>query len=236
MIDFIHLQAQLRHAVSARIGSGQISGLALARRTGFQQAHISNFIHSRRGLSLEGMDRIMKELHLTVLDLIPTGDLSTYSGSAADREYEGIALVDASALLEPIPPQARIHEHLKFKRTFLRRLRPDLVTQRANWTRFLLFKPSADDASAMFPRILTGATLLIDRHYNSLRPYRRGDTNLYAIRKGTSVLVRYVEITGRQLTLRPHANTQPLDFVPIEPHRSYADYLLGRVCHVAIET
>ncbi len=236
MLDFVHLQSQLRHAVSARISSGQISGLALARKTGFQQAHVSNFVHNRRGLSLEGMDRIMSALGLSVLDLIPAGDLSTHSGAASDREYEGIALVETAALLDPIPPQPRIIERLKFKRTFLKRLRPDLITARANWTRFLLFKPSSDDAAAMYPRILAGATLLIDRHYNSLRPYRRGDANMYAVRKGNTVLVRYVEITGRQLTLRPQANTQPLDFVPIDSNRSYADYLLGRVCHVAIET
>lgn len=236
MLDFVHLQSQLRTAVSARISSGQISGLGLARKTGFQQAHISNFVHNRRGLSLDGMDRIMGVLGLSVLDLIPAGDLATHSGAAADREYEGVALVDPAALMAPIPPQPRIHEHLKFKRTFLRRLRADLITSRTDWTRFLLFKPLPDDASAMYPRILPGATLLIDRHYNSLRPYRRGDTNMYAVRKGNSVLVRYVEITGTQLTLRPQSNTAPLDFVPIEANRTYADYLLGRVCHVSIET
>ena len=88
----------------------------------------------------------------------------------------------------------------------------------------------------MYPRVFPNATLLIDRHYNSLRAYRRGDTNMYAVLKEKSVLVRYVEITGRQLTLRPERNNYSLDFIPIESGRSYAEYIIGRVCHVAIET
>jgi transcriptional regulator with XRE-family HTH domain len=141
MVEFIHLQTQLRHAVSARITSGQITGLSLARKTGFQQAHISNFMHDRRGLSLEGMDRVMKVLGLSVLDLIPAGALASHSGDSTDREYEGIALLSATVLADPIPSHAAIIERLKFKRAFLRRLRSDLVSPRSNWTRFVLFKP-----------------------------------------------------------------------------------------------
>ncbi len=237
MVDFVRLNAQLRDAVSARIASRQLTGLSLARKSGFRQAHISNFLRKRRGLSLEGMDRILSVLNMSILDLIPAGEISEYlPKDSADREYEGVALVDPIALRDPHPPLNRVHEQLKFKRTFLRRLRPDPVTARASWTRFLLMKASDEDGAAMHPRILPRATLLVDRHYNSLRAYRRGDANMYAVLKRDSVLIRYVEITGKQLTLRPQANTEPLDFVPIESGRSYGDYILGRVCHISIET
>ncbi len=183
------------------------------------------------------MDRILTVLGMSVLDLIPAGELSDrLPKDAADRDYEGVALVDAGALREPQPQLQRIEEQLKFKRNFLRRLRPDAVTPRSTWVRFLLYKASDDDGAAMYPRVLPRATLLIDRHYNSLRSYRRGDTNMYALIKGNTVLVRNVEITGKQLTLRPQVNTMPLDFIPIESGRSYGDYILGRVCHVSIET
>ena len=33
----------------------------------------------------------------------------------------------------------------------------------------------------MFPRICSEALLLLDRHYNSLKPCRRGEVNLYAV-------------------------------------------------------
>jgi transcriptional regulator with XRE-family HTH domain len=237
MVYFERLNSQLRDAVATRIASRQLTGLSLARKTGFRQAHISNYLHRRRGLSLDGMDRILDVLGLSVLDLIPAGELSErLPKDAADREYEGVALVDAAALREPQPQLQRIQEQLKFKRNFLRRLRPDAVTPRASWVRFLLYKASEEDGAAMYPRVLPRATLLIDRQYNSLRAYRRGDTNMYAVLKGHSVLVRNVEITGKQLTLRPEINTKPLDFIPIESSHSYGDYILGRVCHVSIET
>jgi transcriptional regulator with XRE-family HTH domain len=237
MVDFVRLNTQLRDAIAARIASRQLTGLSLARKTGFRQAHISNYLNQRRGLSLTGMDRILSVLGMSVIDLIPAGELSAHlPKDAADREYEGVALVDASSLRDPQPQLQRIREQLKFKRSFLRRLRPDPVTPRSNWIRFLLFKASEDDGAAMHPRVLPHSTLLIDRHYNSLRGYRRGDHNMYAVLKKDSVLIRYVEITGKQLTLRPEMNTHPLDFIPIEAGRSYGDYILGRVCHVSIET
>ena len=237
MVDFVRLNTQLRDAIAARIASRQLTGLSLARKTGFRQAHISNYLHQRRGLSLEGMDRILSVLGISVIDLIPAGELSAHlPKDAADREYEGVALVDDAALRDPQPQLNRVREQLKFKRSFLRRLRPDAVTPRSNWIRFLLFKASDEDGAAMHPRVLPRSTLLIDRHYNSLRGYRRGDHNMYAVLKKDSVLIRYVEITGKQLTLRPEMNAHPLDFIPIESGRSYGDYILGRVCHVSIET
>lgn len=236
MLDFAQLQGQLRRAVSARIASGQLTGIGLARKTGFQQAHISNFLRNRRGLSVEAMDRVLGVLELSVLDLVPASEINNYSPAGTDRDYEGVAVVGYPTLLSPTPPQKAVQERLKFKRNFLKRLRSEPASQRAQWTRFLLVRASDEDAAVMYPRILRGAVLLIDRHYNSLRPYRRGDSNLYAVRKGDTALVRYVEMTGKQLTLRPEINAAPLDFVPIEAGRTYADYLLGRVCHVAIET
>ena len=38
----------------------------------------------------------------------------------------------------------------------------------------------------MRPRLAPGAMLLIDRHYNSLRSYRRQEPNLYVVKSGTA--------------------------------------------------
>ena len=40
MVDFVRLNDQLREAVSARIATRQLTGLSLARKAGFRQAHI----------------------------------------------------------------------------------------------------------------------------------------------------------------------------------------------------
>ncbi len=88
----------------------------------------------------------------------------------------------------------------------------------------------------MYPRLLPGATLLIDRHYNSLKPYRRNERNLYAVRAEGGTTVKYVETAGQNLVLRPHNEAYPVGVLPIEEGKTFADYIVGRVCHVGIET
>lgn len=88
----------------------------------------------------------------------------------------------------------------------------------------------------MYPRLLPGATVLIDRHYNSLKPYRKGDLNMYAVNKNGACTVRYVEVAGDHLVLRPHNQAYPVELMATERGRKPAHYLIGRVCYVGIET
>jgi hypothetical protein len=46
---FRTLQENLRKHIWARIEAGQMTGLRLAHQTGFQQAHISNFLNGIAG-------------------------------------------------------------------------------------------------------------------------------------------------------------------------------------------
>ena len=87
----------------------------------------------------------------------------------------------------------------------------------------------------MAPRLAPGATLLIDRHYNSLKPYRKGEFNMYAVLKNDNCCVRYVELAGTHLILRPHNQSSPLELVPIAEGKSPEDYLVGRVCQISVE-
>jgi len=89
---------------------------------------------------------------------------------------------------------------------------------------------------SMYPRLLPGATLLIDRHYNSLKPYRKGEFNMYAVLKNEDCTVKYVEIAGNHLILRPHNQAYPIEVMTMEEGKTASDYLVGRVCHVGIET
>ena len=73
-----------------------------------------------------------------------------------------------------------------------------------NRKRGLSLKLDAHDGLAMHPRLAPGATLLIDRHYTSLRPYRNGELNMYAVLKNDNCLVRYVELAENDLILRPY--------------------------------
>ena len=58
LMKFKVLQDNLRKILWQRIETGELTGLRLAQQTGFKQAHISNFLNRKRGLSLEGMDKV----------------------------------------------------------------------------------------------------------------------------------------------------------------------------------
>jgi len=83
---------------------------------------------------------------------------------------------------------------------------------------------------------MPGATLLLDRHYNSLTPYRRGESNIYAVRKDGDCIISYVETADRHLILRPHNPAYPIEVITLEDSQKPGDYIVGRVCHVGIET
>ena len=238
-MSFQKLQDRLRRRVLAHIEAGQMTGLRLAEMTGFQQAHISNFLNRKRALSLEAMDRVMSALHWSIVDLFEDAELKSRVGRISVREadYESIALVEnPAALAQPAISAKHVSEVLKFKRSFLRRLRPDASGGRSQWERFLLVKADAREGMSMYPRMLPGATLLIDRHYNSLRPYRKNERNMYAVRQPAGWTIKYVEPSGRTLVLRPHNESYPVAVVNLGERESVADYILGRVCHIAIET
>src|SRR5207249_9437791 len=82
----------------------------------------------------------------------------------------------------------------------------------------------------------TGDTVQIARHYSSLQPYRKGEQNMYGVRNDSGCTVKYVELAGNNLILRPHNQAFAVDVVTIEEGKSLADYIVGRVCHVAIDT
>ncbi len=140
------------------------------------------------------------------------------------------------ALLQSDFGAGEIVEFLRFKKSFLRRIRPEMASQRRNWQRFVLIKADKDSGMAMRPRLLPGATLLIDRHYNSLRSYRRREPNLYVVKSGENCKVRYVELQGNQLTLRPENQQCALGYVQLGKSETFADYVVGRVAHISIET
>ncbi len=238
-MKFRQLQERLRELLRASVEAGDLTGLQVARLTGFQQAHVSNFLNRKRALSVEGMDRVLTAVGLSVLDLLDPAEVGKRATilPPSEDEFENVLLVDgAVAAGEPVITSEAVREILKFKKTFLRRLRAEAASPREEWRRFVLVKVDARDGMSMYPRLLPGATLLIDRHYNSLKPYRKNEQNMYAVRVGGGCTVKYVEVAGNNLVLRPHNQAYPVGVLAIEEGKTFADYIAGRVCHVGIET
>ncbi len=237
-MKFATLQENLRKVLWKRIEAGDLTGLKLAHQTGFQQAHISNFLNRKRGLSLEGMDKVLASQKLSVLDLLDPAEVNKRASIPPPPEegFENVLLADPdTAAREPLVIAEKVRDILKFKRSFLKRLKAEAERPREGWTRFVLIRMGAE-AMSMYPRILPGATLLIDRHYNSLKPYRKSEPNMYAVRKNGSCTIKYVEVAGTNLILRPHNQAHPVDVLAIDPDKTYADYIVGRICYVGIET
>jgi hypothetical protein len=237
-MKFKVLQDNLRKVLWERIESGDLSGLRLAQQTGFKQAHISNFLNRKRGLSLEGMDKVLQVQHLSVLDLLDPAEVNKRASIVppSGDEFENVVLTDPStAATQPLISAMHVKEIFKFKKTFLRSLKAKTEGDRSTWQRFVLIKADAKDALSMHPRLAPGATLLIDRYYNALTPYRKGELNMYAVLKNDTCVVRYAEVAGNHLVLRPHNQSSPIESIAVEEGKSATDYIVGRVCHVGLE-
>lgn len=99
----------------------------------------------------------------------------------------------------------------------------------------MLIKADVGNARAMSPRLAPGAVLLLGRHYNSLYPYRTAASNIYAVRDGTRCVIRYVSVSPDRIILRPHNADWPVELVEIPHGKGFAEYIVGRVCHIAVD-
>jgi len=238
-MKFKVLQENLRKTLWHRIEEEGLTGLRLAEQTGFKQAHISNFLNRKRGLSVAGMDKVLRVQHLSVLDLLDPDEVNKRASilPPSEDEFENVLQVDSAvAAIEPLVMSMNVKEILKFKKSFLLGLRPETEGSRDNWERFVIIQVDGRDGMSMYPRLLPGATVLIDRHYNSLKPYRKGEINMYAVNKDGACTVKYVELAGNNLVLRPHNQAYPVEVIALEEDKKPSDYLVGRVCYVGIET
>jgi SOS-response transcriptional repressor LexA len=238
-MKFKVLQENLRKTLWERIDGGGLTGLRLAKETGFQQAHISNFLNRKRGLSIEGMDKVLKVQSLSVLDLLDPGEVNKRASVLPPREsdFENVPLVSSAiAATQPLIVRMRVKDVLKFKKNFLKKLRPEMEGDREEWERFVLIRADAHEGMSMYPRLMPGATVLIDRHYNSLKPYRKAESSMFAVARNGECTVKYVEQAGNHLVLRPHNPTYPVEVMPMATGKSAGDYIIGRVCYVGIET
>jgi hypothetical protein len=235
------LQDNLRRAVQERIAAGELTGVRLSELTGFRQAHISNFLNGKRGLSLDGMDKMLRVLKLGLLDLVDGEEIKTQwrRVSSPQSGFRNILLVASAEAWQPRIGTRQVQDVFPFRESFLSRLRPAMEGDRRGWERFVLVRMERNAGSSMSPKTTrtktaTGAVVLIDRHYNSLRPYRKHEPNLYAVHHNGQCAVRYVEQIGGQLLFRPLNADYPIAVVKTKKTRA-KDFVIGRVCYVASE-
>src|SRR5258708_17700432 len=177
-MNFTQMHERLRLDLLRRIQRGTLSVSLLARQTGFRQSHRSNFLHCRRQLSLEGMDRVLAAQHMGTSDLLPA------SGQPAYKSGEETALFPvvshATAMHEPVVRPSAVLSLLWVPAALLLSTRSRASSNRRTWERFVAIPVSAADAMAMDPVVQPDAIALLDRHYNSLAQYRPTPPTVYA--------------------------------------------------------
>lgn len=227
-MNFTQMHERLRLELLRRIQRGTLSVSLLARQTGFGQPHLSNFLHCRRQLSLEALDLILAAQHLTAADLLPA---TLDRRSRVDEENGNAApiVTHATALFEPYVRPSAVQAMLELPTGSLASLRTRVTNQRRAWQRFVAVRVGAEDASGMEPLILPEAIVLIDRHYISLMPYRPERPNVYAVRFGSRLALRYVDFVANRLVLRPHDLAHPVDLIEVEAGETPGMLLVGRV-------
>lgn len=237
-MNFSQLDERLRLELLRRIDRGVLTGTLLARQTGLKAAHISNFLHRKRGLSLAALDRVLAAQSLSVEDLLPP---DSNRPSDSNRRVRSAKDDPAFAKVVPLVSQSVAIHEMQIRKSsilelvnlpvgYLDHLRTRRSAGRRDWERFVAVRISYAQAEGMKPALSPHAILVIDRHYNSLVPYRPPSPNIYAMRHGNTMLFRYVSFQANCIVLRPHQVEHPIDLLELKPEESPNDFIIGRVC------
>jgi transcriptional regulator with XRE-family HTH domain len=236
-MKFDALHENLRLEILRRIDRGLLSGSTLARATGFQQAHISNFLNRKRFLSLDGLDRVLQAQNMSILDLLPADPVPSLSSisspSALSRTVP--VVTHTAAASAPRIQAADVLESVAVPDTVLHLSRPAPVPGRASWQRFVAVRVDAQQAAAMDPLLRQHFIAVIDRHYNSLALYRAQSPTIYAIATAEMLNLCFLEFEANRLILRPRNFQFPVRLLELGPHEKPVDRIVGRVCYVLSE-
>ena len=200
------------------------------------KAHISNFLNHKRSLSLEGLDRVLASQHLDIEHILPLDLTAAAAPIPTSDPIEIVPVVSPSAAMdEPRISPSAIIETIQVSASRLHDNRARPSTRNVHWQRFLAIRADTRQSAAMDPLVAPGAIAVLDRHYNSLAPYRAHQPTLYAVRCGAALLLRFVDFDEGRLILRPYSRDFPVQLLALATHESPADYIVGRVCLVFSE-
>jgi len=237
-IDFRGLQERLRERLLAHIHAGELTGLELARATGFQQAHISNFLNRKRGLSLEAMDAILRARNIRVEELVQANSgrrKRICANAAGNNEFVAIPIVSEENCLATQVPNSNPRDTLKLASSTVQKFRPAMHTPRAHWQRFVAIRVKAQDVAAMAPRLVRNTVAIIDRHHNAVMDSPAGAGHMYLIKVGARVQIRYLQIGGLFMIARPHRSDIPCEVVGSRGDPETYGAIIGRLCLLQVQ-
>jgi hypothetical protein len=228
-MNFTQIHERLRQELLRRIQRGTVSVSLLARQTGFGQSHLSNFLHRRRHLSLDALDRILDAQHLTLDDLLPESPLEPFG--ALPTSDVPVVRRD-TALFEPHVRRASVDFLVQIPQGALTALKVRTPAARRAWQRFVGFQASDLDVQAMDPLLLPSALVVIDRHALSLRSPAAGKQSLFAVLNGAHVVLRYAEFRNGRIVLRPRSTAFPVELIEVDSEVALSTLVAGRVAFI----
>ena len=98
---------------------------------------------------------------------------------------KSITLFHYARYLRAVIMSMHVTEILKFKRSFLKRLKEEVDGDHSGWERFV-----------------------------TRRRFRKSESNIYAVRKDEPCTIKYVETADSHLILRPHNPADPIQVRP----------------------
>jgi hypothetical protein len=227
-MNLTQMHERLRIEMLRRIQRGTLSISLLSRQTGLGKSHLSNFLHARRHLSLTGIDRMLSAQHMSAADLLALGTGANLAN--VDGGTVSVPVVShATALFEPLIRPSAVLDTLTLPPGAMRGAKAKPVHSRRLWQRFVAIRVARQDSAPMDPLLLPDAVAVIDRHYNSLSAHTLGRPNLFAVRDGAHLKLRYADFVAMRLVLRPISITATIDLIEIGPDTSPGDLIAGRV-------
>jgi len=226
-MNFSQLLEKLRVEMLRRIGSGTLTTSLLARKTRLQPAHISNFLHSKRMLSLKALDRLLEAERLDLADMLPG---RRQPSALLAHRHDVVPLVSQTTAIHEVGiAAASVLDQIRLQSGLLQSLAPRCSAPRRAWERFVAVRVSEPQAESMQPVLRPKAILLLDRHYNSSIEYSPEKKSVYAVRDGELLRFRYLQRASGTLVLRPANLAHPVEVIQPEPGKTYRDLLVGRV-------
>jgi transcriptional regulator with XRE-family HTH domain len=234
-MNFTQMHERLRQELLRRMQRGTLSVSLLARQSGLGQPHLSNFLRGKRQLSLQALDRVLASQRLSSADLLPA--LARAQPIGIEDGFAVVPVVShASAIADPFIRPAAGQEMLHVPARRLESLQARPPGSRRAWQRFVAVRVDEADATPMDPLVLPGAIALLDRHCNSLAAYHADRRNLFAVRQGAHLTLRYAELLSGRLVLRPHNLAFPVELIDVDSGGSLQDFVSGRVALIFNET
>ncbi|MES2220345.1 MAG: hypothetical protein V4587_05190 [Acidobacteriota bacterium] len=236
-MKFENLHENLRLEILRRIERGTLTGSTLARLTDFQQAHISNFLNRKRSLSLEGLDRVLESQNMSIIDLLPPDLISPspslLSGTSLTQTISVVTHTAAASSARIQSPETI--DTVEVPNGVIHACRAHPLPGRELWQRFIAVRVDAIQGAAMEPLLRQHFIAVIDRHYNSLTPYRLGSPTVYAVRGSDALHLCFLEYEADRLVVRPRSQRIPVLLIALAANEQPADRIVGRVCYVFSE-